>query len=124
MLAVDDNRINLMVIERALQQEGACVTRAENGQQALDRLRAAPEDFDVVLMDIQMPIMDGLTATRAIREDPVLASLPVVALSAGALVEEREAAFRAGVNDFMAKPMKIKDMKVVLKPYLKAGSVA
>ena len=122
VLAVDDNRINLMVAERALQQQGASVTLAENGQQALDRLRAGPADFDVVLMDIQMPVMDGLSATRAIRADPALASLPVVALSAGALAEEREAAFRAGVNDFMAKPMKIKDMKVVLKPYLKAGS--
>jgi len=122
VLAVDDNRINLMVIERALKQEGACVTLAENGQQALDRLRGGPDDFDVVLMDIQMPVMDGLSATRAIRTDPALARLPVVALSAGVLAEEREAAFRAGVNDFMAKPMKINDMRAVLKPYLKTVS--
>ena len=89
VLAVDDSPINRMVVERALKAEGAHVTLAVNGQEALDRLRAQPAQFDVVLMDIQMPVMDGLTATRAIRTELGLTSLPVIALSAGVLAEEQ-----------------------------------
>ena len=105
VLVVDDNRINQMVARKALERAGATVETAGDGQQALDRLRAGPKDFDVVLMDIQMPVMDGLTAARAIREDPALRHLPVIALSAGVLPEEREAAHQAGMHEFLAKPL-------------------
>ncbi|MFM2007849.1 MAG: hypothetical protein RLZZ09_3504, partial [Pseudomonadota bacterium] len=105
VLVVDDNRINQMVARKALERAGATVETADDGQQALDRLRAVPDDLDVVLMDIQMPVMDGLAATRAIREDPALRHLSVIALSAGVLPEEREAASAAGVDDFLAKPL-------------------
>ena len=105
VLVVDDNRINQMVARKGLERAGASVETAGDGQQALDRLRAGPEDFDVVLMDIQMPVMDGLTAARAIREDPALRHLPVIALSAGVLPEEREAAHQAGMHEFLAKPL-------------------
>jgi PAS domain S-box-containing protein len=114
VLAVDDNRINLMVAGKALEQLGILAETAGDGQQALDRLRAGPTDFDAVLMDIQMPVMDGLTATREIRRDPALRHLPVIALSAGVLPEEREAALAAGVNDFLGKPLKLENLKAVL----------
>ena len=117
VLAVDDNRLNRLVVERVLQLEGACVTLAADGQQALQLLRTAPQPFDVVLMDVQMPVMDGLTATREIRQDPALAGLPVVALTAGVLPEEREAALNAGMNEFLGKPLDPKRLAAVLQPY-------
>jgi len=124
VLAVDDVRMNLFMLQRALQLEGAAVTLAADGQQALDTLRASPRAFDVVLMDIQMPVMDGLTATRAIRQDPTLAHLPVIALTAGVLAEERAAAQAAGMNDFLAKPLDLQQMVAVLAPYVPAASRA
>ena len=117
VLAVDDNRLNRLLVERVLQLEGAVVTLAADGQQALQLLRTAPQPFDVVLMDVQMPVMDGLTATREIRQDPVLTRLPVVALTAGVLPEEREAALNAGMNDFLAKPLEPQRLAAVLQPY-------
>jgi PAS domain S-box-containing protein len=115
LLVVDDNQLNRMLAERALKLEGAQVTLANDGQQALDRLRAGPGDFDAVLMDIQMPVMDGLTATRTLREDEVLRNMPVIALTAGVLPEEREAALAAGVNDFLTKPLNLENLVGVLK---------
>ena len=117
VLAVDDNRINLMVASKALEQLGIRVVTAGDGQQALDRLRGDSAGFDAVLMDIQMPVMDGMTATREIRRDPTLRHLPVIALSAGVLHEEREAALAAGVDDFLGKPLKLQELKSVLQRY-------
>jgi PAS domain S-box-containing protein len=114
VLLVDDNRINLMVGQRALELEGASVVTATDGQQALERLHAAPADFDVVLMDIQMPVMDGLTATREIRRNTHLCRLPIVALTAGVLPEERAAAEQAGMDDFLTKPLVLADMITTL----------
>lgn len=121
VLGVDDNRLNLFLLERALQLEGASVHLAADGQQALQTLRAHPGGFDVVLMDIQMPVMDGLTATREIRQDPALRDLPVIALTAGVLGEEREAARNAGMDDFLAKPLDLTAMVAMLRPYALAG---
>ena len=115
VLLVDDNRINLMVAGKALEREGARVETAGDGQQALDRLRAGPTDFDAVLMDIQMPVMDGLTATREIRRDDGLSGLPVVALTAGVLPEERQAALDAGIDDVLNKPLELDTMTSTLR---------
>jgi signal transduction histidine kinase len=117
VLAVDDSRLNLMVVERALTGEGASVKLAADGQQALQILKAQPHAFDVVLMDVQMPVMDGLTATREIRKEPALARLPVIALTAGVLPEERQSALDAGVNEFLAKPLDLQTMTAMLAPY-------
>ncbi|RQW82090.1 MAG: response regulator [Methylococcus sp.] len=124
VLAVDDNHINLLVVGKALEQLGILAETAGDGQQALDRLRAGPTDFDAVLMDIQMPLMDGLTATREIRRDPALRHLSVIALSAGVLAEEREAALAAGVNDFLGKPLKLENLKAVLYRFRSQSSGA
>ena len=114
VLIVDDNAINLRMIERVLKLRGVEVTMAGDGQQALAALRARPGAFDLVLMDIQMPVMDGLEATREIRRDPDLAGLPVIALTAGVLPEERQAALAAGMNDFLAKPLDLKQLNGLL----------
>ncbi len=112
ILVVDDNGINRELLARALKREGAEVTRANDGLQALTQLRA--ECFDAVLMDIQMPVMDGLTATRAIRQDLGLTELPVIAVTAGVLPEERQKALDAGVNGFLPKPVDLEEMVTLL----------
>ena len=117
ILAVDDNRINLMVLEKALKKEGALVTLAADGQQALQILRTQAQAFDLVLMDVQMPVMDGLTATREIRRNPDLRTLPVIALTAGVLPEERQAALNAGMNGFLAKPLNLQHMRGMLAQF-------
>jgi PAS domain S-box-containing protein len=104
ILAVDDCDINLEVAKRILELKGARVWLAANGQAAFDRLKAEPNGFDVVLMDVQMPLLDGLTATRLIRSELGLAGLPIIALTAGALSSERPKAIAAGMNDFITKP--------------------
>ena len=114
-LVVDDNSINRQLVARILKREGVECTLAGDGQQALDLLRAAPNAFDVVFMDVQMPVMDGLAATRQIRQEPPLAHLPVIALTAGVLAQEREAATAAGMDDFLAKPLDIEKMKEMLE---------
>ncbi|WP_161539599.1 response regulator [Paramagnetospirillum kuznetsovii] len=104
ILVVEDNAINQDVARRVLELEGASVTLASDGQEAVDRLARTPNAFEIVLMDIQMPGLDGYEATARIRQDLGLSDLPILALSAGALSAERRRAQVAGMNDFIAKP--------------------
>jgi PAS domain S-box-containing protein len=103
-LVVDDSDINLEVARRILERAGARVTTALTGAQALECLAPDGAGFDVVLMDVQMPVMDGNEVTRRIRRDLGLTSIPVIALTAGALIAERQTAINAGMNDFISKP--------------------
>jgi len=105
ILVVDDVAMNRDLAQRLLDREGAEVSQAADGQQALSRLRANPKGYDAVLMDVQMPVMDGLTATRIIHQELGLKALPIIALTAGALNKEVEAARRAGVHDVLTKPL-------------------
>ena len=105
VLLVDDSAVNLEIASRLLEKFGAQVLTATNGSQALDVLHHHADQIDVVLMDIQMPVMDGLEATRRLRQVASLATLPVIALTAGALAQERERALQAGMNDFLSKPL-------------------
>ncbi len=105
VLVVDDSDVNLEVAKHILEREGARVATAVNGQEALAILAADPNGFDVVLMDIHMPVMDGLQATTQIRNHPQLKRLPVIALTAGALKEERQRALAVGMNEFVSKPL-------------------
>ncbi len=109
VLVVEDNRINRMFAEDLLTSGGHRVAMAENGAEALKAL--AGEDFDVVLMDIQMPVMDGLAATRAIRSghDGVDPEIPVIGLSAYAMDQDRERFLGAGLDDYITKPINIED---------------
>ncbi|WP_157269185.1 CHASE3 domain-containing protein [Azohydromonas aeria] len=114
VLTVDDNDTNLDLTERALRLEGARATLARDGQQAVQALRAQPEGFDAVLMDLQMPVMDGLTATRTIRQELGMAALPIIVFSASVLPRERDEALEAGATDFLAKPVDIEQLVAVL----------
>ena len=105
LLVVDDSDINLEIARHLLEREGAMVTTASNGREALAVLRLAPQEFDAVLMDVQMPEMDGLEATQLLRQQPSQVGLPVIALTAGALAEERRRAIEAGMNAFLTKPL-------------------
>ncbi|WP_157272210.1 hybrid sensor histidine kinase/response regulator, partial [Azohydromonas aeria] len=107
LLVVDDSAINREVAQGVFGGLGAQVALAADAEDALRRLRARPDAVDLVLMDVQMPGMDGYEAVREIRRDPALARLPVVALSAGALPAQREAATAAGMDGFIAKPFEV-----------------
>jgi signal transduction histidine kinase/DNA-binding response OmpR family regulator len=107
LLVVEDNKINQLVAKGLLKQEGAEVTLADNGQLAVDLLLAQPDAFEAVLMDVQMPVMDGYEATRALRALPVFADLPVIAMTANAMASDREACLAAGMNDHVGKPFEI-----------------
>ncbi|MFD0668843.1 PAS domain S-box protein [Ramlibacter sp. MAHUQ-53] len=115
LLVVDDADINREVARLLLEGEGARVEMAGDGAQALERLRERPADFDAVLMDVQMPVMDGLEAVRAIRADPALAGLPVIALTAGAMSNQREEALKAGMDDYITKPFEMEQMVARLR---------
>jgi CheY-like chemotaxis protein/nitrogen-specific signal transduction histidine kinase len=104
VLVVDDSDINLDVTERILTLAGARVTLARNGREAFDILLAESGAIDVVLMDVQMPVLNGHDATRLIRSEPGLTEVPIIALTAGALSSERERAHAAGMDDFIIKP--------------------
>ena len=118
VLAVDDSEINRDMARRILESEGAVVHLADDGQSALEWLNANPDQVDVVLMDIQMPLMDGYEATRQIREELGLASLPIVALTAGAFKNQQAAAMAAGMNGFIAKPFDVDELIALLQQYL------
>jgi len=103
ILVVEDNEINQQVAQELLEQAGFLVDIANHGQEALDMLEVRA--YDCVLMDVQMPVMDGFTATGRIREQPRFQDLPVLAMTANATVEDREKALKAGMNDHIAKPI-------------------
>jgi CheY-like chemotaxis protein len=106
VLLVEDNPINQRVAKDLLTRRGHCVEVAQNGAQAVDLV--SREHFDVVLMDIHMPVMDGLTATRTIRENEhgKGAHIPIVAMTAGATTEDQEHCFAAGMDAFLTKPFR------------------
>lgn len=104
VLLVDDSDVNLDVTTRILELAGAHVRVARNGLEAVERVQAQPHNFDIVLMDVQMPVMDGYAATGRIRRDLGLIDLPIIALTAGALQSERQLALAAGMDDFIVKP--------------------
>ena len=103
LLLVEDNFINQEIAVGVLTQAGVEVVVADNGAAAIDIL-SADRDFDGVLMDLQMPEMDGFEATRILRADPALSALPIVAMTATAARSDRDEALRAGMNDLISKP--------------------
>ncbi len=109
LLIVDDSEINREVARQILAKEGAQVCLANDGQQALDWLLAHPRTIDLVLMDVQMPVMDGHEATRRMRQDQRLAHLPVIALTAGAMRAQEIEAEQAGMDAFLSKPFAVEE---------------
>jgi CheY-like chemotaxis protein len=118
VLMVEDNRLNQEVAEALLAEVGLTPAIAGDGAEALAVLRR--ERFDLVLMDVQMPVMDGLSATRAIRADGRLRAIPIVAMTANALSGDREACLAAGMNDVVTKPIDPADLWRALAAWLPA----
>ncbi|MCF8479162.1 MAG: response regulator [Rhodospirillum sp.] len=119
ILVAEDNAINQELIVDLLEATGASVVLAGDGLQVLDAL-AQDGPFDLVLMDMQMPRMDGLTATRKLRDDPANSGLPVVAMTANVLSGDREKTLAAGMDDHLGKPIDIKSFYRVLVKYLRS----
>ena len=117
ILLVEDNDVNQEMARELLRDAGFVVDLAENGQIALDKIRAA--DYDIVLMDIQMPVMDGLTATRKIRKEERCKNLPVVAMTANAMASDRKECIAAGMNDYVAKPIEPEELWKALLKWIK-----
>jgi CheY-like chemotaxis protein len=118
LLLVDDNPINLEVASGLFTKEGCRITAVSSGPEALATLRAAPGRFDAVLMDVQMPEMDGYQTTRLIRTDLKQDALPIVAISAGVLWEERDKCRAAGMNGFISKPLDLDEAVLLLDSLL------
>ncbi len=114
ILVVEDNLMNQKLALQVLKRLGCSAQVAANGQQALDLLQS--NDFDLVLMDIQMPVMDGYTTTRHIRTD-LQSTVPIIAMTAHALASEREQCLQAGMNDFLPKPFQVNELERILRKY-------
>ena len=104
VLVAEDDAVNQIVARAILAREGCEVTMTSNGREALEALTLQPDGFDAVLMDMQMPVMDGLSATAAIRARPEWAQLPVIAMTANVDQAERQACLNAGMNEHIGKP--------------------
>ena len=117
LLLVEDNELNVEIAETLLSDEGAVVTVAKDGLQAVNIFKEKPEgSFDAILMDIMMPVMDGLTATKKIRtlNHPDAKKIPIIAMTANAFKEDKEKCLTAGMNAHLAKPIEIENVKKVL----------
>jgi len=114
ILLVEDNPINLEVATELLLRHGARVVQACNGEEALRLLGSSGPSYHAVLMDVQMPVMDGLEATRRIRSDPALKGLPVIAMTASALPRERKLCLEAGMDDQVNKPINMAQLMATL----------
>ncbi|HSY28333.1 MAG TPA: response regulator [Burkholderiaceae bacterium] len=122
VLVVDDSDINREVALRILKDDGAAFVHLENdGKAAVEWLTVNPQAVDIVLMDVQMPEMDGYEATRQIRATPQLANLQVVALTAGAFKAQQEAALQAGMNAFVAKPFNIDELMATIQKLIRCS---
>ena len=121
ILLVEDNELNSEIAVEILKEYGFLVDTAENGAEAVEKVKnSTPGKYDLVLMDVQMPVMDGYTATRKIRalDDPARAKLPILAMTANAFDEDRRNALESGMNGFLSKPIVIGDLVQELRKIL------
>jgi CheY-like chemotaxis protein/signal transduction histidine kinase len=122
ILVVEDDVRNVYALTNILEPRGALIEIARNGQEALDRLRKPVDGgvapIDLVLMDVMMPVMDGLTATREIRRNPDWKKLPIIALTAKAMPDDQERCIEAGANDYMAKPLDVEKLLSLVRVWM------
>ena len=122
ILLAEDNDLNLEIAQFLLENAGATVTAARNGQEAVDIFAASrPGEFDAILMDVMMPVMDGYTATRTIRrlDCPDAGRIPILAMTANAFAEDRRRAYEAGMNEHLTKPLETELVIKTLAKYRK-----
>ena len=117
ILIAEDNELNARIAYRLLSKAGYSVEVVKDGQQAVDAVRS--EEWDLVLMDVQMPVMDGLEATRTIRRMPQHRDLPILALTANAMAADRDECLAAGMNDFVPKPLSTRQVLAKIKQMLR-----
>ncbi len=108
LLVVEDNEINLDMMVRRLQRRGYTIVTAVDGQQGIDKTRS--ENPDLILMDMSLPVVDGWEATRQIKNDPSVNHIPVVGLTAHAMVGDKEKALNAGCDDYATKPVEFEKL--------------
>ena len=121
ILLVEDNELNREIATEILSEYGFIIDMAENGAEAVEKVSAAnPGEYDLVLMDIQMPIMDGYEASRCLRmlAEPTKASIPIIAMTANAFDEDRRVAAECGMNGFISKPIDLNEVIHVLNKVL------
>jgi two-component system sensor histidine kinase/response regulator len=119
VLLVEDNELNQQVASELLGYAGFIVEIAENGQEAVDKVQSQTQPYDIVLMDIQMPVMDGITATRLLRSQPQYADLPILALTANALQSDHEKCLAAGMNAHLSKPIEPDELWRALRRWVR-----
>src|SRR5690606_23408245 len=118
VLLVEDNPVNQTVAAGILRKQGIDVVSADDGLQALDLLAANAARFDAVLMDVEMPVMNGLEATEQLRKLPGCATLPVIAVTAQAMPNDRQQCMDAGMNDYISKPINPRMLYQLLSDWL------
>jgi PAS domain S-box-containing protein len=123
LLVVDDSEINREVAKRIFENQGAIVATADDGKEAVDWLLTNSDNVDLVLMDVQMPVMDGIEATRLLRKLPQFSDLPIVALTAGAFKSQQDAAHAAGMSHFVSKPFDVPATIALIQRIRRASDV-
>lgn len=122
ILIVEDDIRNVYALTNILEPRGAIIEIARNGQEALDKLEQSQGDatrmIDLVLMDVMMPVMDGLTATRSIRANPDWKRLPIITLTAKAMPDDQQRCIEAGANDYMAKPLDVEKLLSLVRVWM------
>jgi len=116
VLVVDDEPINLEIAQALLEEVGLSVDTAENGAKAIAMAQA--NAYSVILMDMQMPEIDGLSATRSLRDEPTYKTTPIIAMTANAFAEDKARCFEAGMNDFLTKPTEPDKLYAILVKWL------
>ena len=122
LLLVEDNAVNQRVVLAMLRKKNYAIDVANNGQDALEKLERATEPYNLILMDVQMPILDGLETTRAIRRNTRWDHLPIIAMTAHAMIGDRERCLQAGMNAYISKPVQQASLIAVIEQYLASGA--
>ena len=115
ILIVEDNEMNRDMLSRRLQRRGYEIVTAENGEIALEKVKS--DHPDIILMDMRMPVMDGWTATKKIKEDSEISDIPIVGLSANAMEGDRERALKAGCDEYETKPVNFENLLNLINKY-------
>jgi CheY-like chemotaxis protein/HPt (histidine-containing phosphotransfer) domain-containing protein len=122
LLLVEDNAVNQRVVLAMLRKKNYVIDVANNGQEALDKLEHAAEPYNLILMDVQMPVLDGLETTKAIRRNSGWDNLPIIAMTAHAMIGDRERCLQAGMNAYVSKPVQQAGLIAVIEQYLASGT--
>ncbi|MFH2130241.1 MAG: response regulator [bacterium] len=119
ILVIEDNPDNMALIEQILEDEGFETLKTDRAEDGIKQLKTSTVRVDLILMDISLPVMNGLEATGMIKQDPLLKDIPLIVLTAHAMETDKEAAFSAGCNDFLSKPIDEDKLLAAINHYLK-----